>query len=64
MYHLAMVMIIGVLTCLSTTFQLSQHNYWFSLVKANIGFLGTSRTSSIWKVGKEGGKNSLLFDDQ
>ena len=39
----------------------------FGLVSlwTNIGFLGTSRTSSIWKVGKEGGKcNLLLFDDQ
>ena len=39
----------------------------FGLVSlgANIGFMGTSRTSSIWKVGKEGGKsNFLLSDDQ
>ena len=39
----------------------------FGLVSlwANIGFLGTSRISSIWKEGKEGGRcNFLLFDDQ
>ena len=38
--------------------------FGFASLWANIGFLGTSIISSIWKVDKEGGKcNFLLLDD-